>query len=114
MRIYPYTVRLIDPLFYSRESLSGAFTPPYLHATAINHAVAWAMGRSRIDQSYLISDAAGGRNVPRYANSFIEPDFYFTPASLEGDLDYYAETVKGDMDYYISPGFGQAKINGVA
>lgn len=112
MEIYPYTVKLIDPLFYSHEALSGAFTPKYLHATAINHAVAWAMGRPREDQSFIISDAKGGRNIPRYQHSWIEPDFYFTPAAIAGDADYLVETVKGDMDYLIQPGFGQARIMG--
>lgn len=112
MEIYPYVVKLIDPLFYSYEALSGAFTPAYIHATAINHAVAWAMGRAREDQSYIISEATGGRNIPRYTHSWIEPDFYFTPASLKGDVDYMVEMVKGDMDYFIQPGFGQARIMG--
>ncbi|MBM4146283.1 MAG: hypothetical protein FJ240_08430 [Nitrospira sp.] len=113
MEIYPYTIKLIDPLFYSHEALSGAFTPPYLHATAINLAVAWGIGRIRKDQSYIISDAGGGRNIPRYEHSWIEPDFYFTPAAIDGNADYIVETVKGDMDYFIQPGFGQAKILGI-
>ena len=112
MEIYSFTIKLIDPLFYSHESLSGAYTPGYLHATAINHAVTWAMGRPREDQSFVISDAKCGRNIPRYDHSWIEPDFYFTPASIDGDLEYMVETVKGDMDYFIQPGFGQAKIMG--
>jgi|GEM_PF-933817 len=112
MEIYPYTIKLIDPLFYSHEALSGAFTQPYLHATAVNHAIAWSMGRIREDQSYIISDAGGGRNIPRYEHSWIEPDFYFTPAAIDGNADYMVETVKGDMDYLIQPGFGQAKIMG--
>lgn len=112
MDIYPYTIKLIDPLFYSHEALSGAFTPAYLHATAVNHAVAWSMGRIREDQSYIISDQTGGRNIPRYQNSWIEPDFYFTPAAAVESIDYMVETVKGDMDYLIQPGFGQAKISG--
>ncbi len=112
MEIYPYTVKLIDPLFYSHEALSGAYTPAYLHATAMNHAVAWSMGRVREDQSYIISEQNGGRNIPRYNHSWIEPDFYFTPASIVGGVNYIVETVKGDMDYLIQPGFGQAKIFG--
>jgi len=112
MEIYSFTIKLIDPLFYSNEALSGAYTPGYLHATAINHAVTWTMGKPREDQSFVISDAKGGRNVPRYDHSWIEPDFYFTPASIDGDLEYMVETVKGDMDYLIQPGFGQAKIMG--
>ncbi|MCF6148679.1 MAG: hypothetical protein E3K37_08465 [Candidatus Kuenenia sp.] len=112
MEIYPYTIKLIDPLFYSHEALSGAYTTAYLHATAINHAVAWSMGRMREDQSYIISEEKGGRNIPRYTHSWIEPDFYFTPASPKGAVNYLVETVKGDMDYLIQPGFGQAKILG--
>lgn len=112
MEIYPYTITLIDSLFYSQEALSGAYTPRYLHATAINHAVAWSMGRLREDQSYIISDSGGGRNIPRYEHSWIEPDFYFTPAAINGNANYMVETVKGDMDYLIQPGFGQAKIMG--
>lgn len=110
MDIHTYRIKLIDPLFYSHEALSGAYTQRYLHATAVNHAVAWAMGRSREEQGYIISDANGGRNIPRYMDSWIEPDFYFTPASIDGTVDYLTETVKGDMDYLIQPGFGQAKI----
>lgn len=112
MQVYPYTIKLIDPLFYSHEALSGAFTQPYLHATAVNHAIAWAMGRSREDQSYIISESRGGRNTPRYEHSWIEHDFYFTPASIDGEMSYIVETVKGDMDYLIQPGFGQVKILG--
>lgn len=112
MEIYPYTIKLIDPLFYSHEALSGAYTPAYLHATAMNHAVAWSIGRLREDQSYIISEQNGGRNIPRYNHSWIEPDFYFTPASIVGGVNYIVETVKGDMDYLIQPGFGQAKILG--
>ncbi|MDN3511262.1 MAG: type I-D CRISPR-associated protein Cas5/Csc1 [Candidatus Jettenia sp. CY-1] len=112
MEIYPYTIKLIDPLFYSHEALSGAYTTAYLHATAVNHAVAWSMGRMREDQSYIISEEKGGRNIPRYNHSWIEPDFYFTPASPKGSVNYLVEIVKGDMDYLIQHGFGQAKILG--
>lgn len=112
MEIYPYTIKLIDPLFYSHEALSGAYTPAYLHATAVNHAVAWSMGRIREDQSYIVSGKTGGRNIPRYQHSWVEPDFYFTPAAAVGSIDYMVETAKGDMDYLIQPGFGQAKILG--
>lgn len=110
MDIHAYSIKLIDPLFYSHEALSGAYTQRYLHATAVNHAVAWAMGRAREEQSYVTSDAGGGRNAPRYTDSWIEPDFYFTPAAIDGAVDYLVETIKGDMDYLIQPGFGQAKI----
>lgn len=112
MEIYPYTIKLIDPLFYSHEALSGAYTTAYIQATAINHAVAWSMGRLREDQCYIISEEKGGRNIPRYNHSWIEPDFYFTPASPKGPVNYLVEIVKGDMDYLIQPGFGQAKILG--
>ena len=112
MEIHSYRIKLIDPLFYAHEALSAAYTQRYLHATAVNHAVAWAMGRAREEQSYIITDAQGGRNAPRYQDSWIEPDFYFTPAAIEGDVDYLVEMVKGDMDYLIQPGYGQAKIMG--
>ncbi len=114
MELFSYTIKLIDPLFYSQEALAGAYTPAFLHATAINHAVVWAMGRPREDQKYIISEKDGGRNIPRYQNSWIEPDFYFTPARISGDLEYLVETVKGDQDYYIQAGYGQAKIMGVS
>lgn len=113
MELFSFRIRLIDPVFFAREGVSGAFTPPYLHATALNHAVTWAMGEEREDQSYLMSDQRGGRNTPHYESSLIDDDFYFTPARLVGSPNYYTEIVKGDGDRAIQVGYGAAKINGV-
>ncbi len=113
MELYSYSLKLIDPLFFAREGISGAFTPPYLHATALNHAFAWAMGKSREDQSYFMTDSKGGRNTPHYESSLIDKDFYLTPARLSGPPSYYTEMVKGDGDKTIQVGYGVAKINNV-
>ncbi len=114
MELYSYNVKLIDPLFFAREGISGAFAPPYLHATALNHALTWAMGKGREDQPYFMTDENGGRNNPRYETSWIDENFYTTPARLKGTPTYYTEIVKGDGDKNIQVGYGAAKINGVA
>ncbi|MHB9053375.1 MAG: hypothetical protein ACYC5F_05230 [Thermoleophilia bacterium] len=111
MRLYNYTVQLIDPLFFSREGIGGARTPPYIHATAINHAITWAIGRKREDQAYIISDAGGGKNAPRYKNSRIDRDFYFTPARLKGSPNYQTEIVKGDREAWVQVSYGGAKLD---
>lgn len=113
MELFSFTIKLVDPIFFARESISGAFTPPYLHATALNHAVTWAMGKTRDDQSYFMTEQQGGRNTPHYENSLIDDDFYLTPARLVGPPNYYTEIVKGDGDRAIQVGYGAAKINGV-
>jgi len=102
MNIYRYTVRLLDPLFYAREGLSAAFTPPYLHATAMNLAVKCALCLDPQDQPYLISDLNGGRNTARYQNSLVSDDFYFTPARLTSPLKYMPEITKGENDGFAS------------
>jgi hypothetical protein len=104
MKIFQYTIKLIDPLFYSLEGLRGAMTPHYLHATAVNHAVAYATGGIE-NQPYLISEDNGGRNTPRYANSLISEDFYFTPARMRGNFRYLPEIVKGERDGFIVKGY---------
>jgi len=114
MNLYSYSLKLLDPLFFAREGISGAFTPPYIHATALNHAVAWAMGKSRNEQSYLMTNINGDRNVPFYKSSLIDNDFYLTPARLKGSPSYYTEIVKGDGDKTIRAGYGAAKINNVS
>jgi CRISPR type I-D-associated protein Csc1 len=114
MNLYSYSLKLIDPLFFAREGISGAFTPPYIHATALNHALAWAMGKSREEQSYLMTNTNGNRNTPFYENSLIDEDFYLTPARLRGAPSYYTEIVKGDGDKTIQIGYGAAKINGIS
>jgi len=114
MNLYSYSLKLLDPLFFAREGISGAFTPPYIHATALNHAVAWAMGKCRDEQSYLMTNINGDRNVPFYESSLIDNDFYLTPARLKGSPSYYTEIVKGDGDKAIQVGYGAARINNVS
>jgi CRISPR type I-D-associated protein Csc1 len=114
MELYYYSLKLIDPLFFAREGISGAFTPPYIHATALNHALAWAMGKSQDTQSYLMTNINGDRNVPFYESSLMDNDFYLTPARLKGSPNYYTEIVKGDGDKTIQVGYGAAKINNVS
>ena len=96
IRIFRYGITLLDALFYSREGLSGAITPKYLHATAVNHAAAYALGINPENQPYIISENNGGRNVPRYENSLICGDFYFTPARPKGTITYQPEIAKGE------------------
>ena len=79
--------QLIDPIFYSKEGLSAATTPSYLHATAVNHAVAYGLGRESINPILFLEN--GRRNIPRYESSQICPDFYFTPARIE---EYHIST----------------------
>ncbi len=114
MYLYSYSLKLIDPLFFAREGISGAFTPPYIHATALNHALSWAMGKERPDQPYFMAEENGGINSPRYETSWIDENFYATPARLRGTPTYYTEIVKGDGDKNPQVGYGAAKINGVA
>ncbi len=112
MELFSFRIKLIDPVFFAREGISGAFTPPYLHATALNHAITWAMGKKRDDQSYLMADQYGGRNTPRYESSLIDNDFYFTPARIVGSPNYYTEIVKGDGDRAIQMGYGITEFEG--
>lgn len=109
MRLFQYTITLIDPLFYSIEGLSGAMTPHCLHATAVNHAVAYAEGGME-SQPYLISEINGGRNTPRYKNSLISESFYFTPARIEGNFKYLPEIVKGELDGFAVKGYAGAEV----
>jgi hypothetical protein len=111
VRLFRYRVELIDPLFFAQENLSGAHCPPFLHATALNHAVVWAMGLAREDQTFVISDLGGGMNRPRYRHSFIEPDFYFTPGRLDAPPRYLAETAKGDREGWLQVSYGGAKLS---
>lgn len=101
MKVYLYEIKLLDPLFYSREGLSAAFTVPYLHATSVNLAVKSAINLDPAEQPLLISDENGGRNTPRYSNSLVSEDFYFTPARLATPLKYFPEVTKGENDGYI-------------
>lgn len=113
MTLWSYRIKLIDPLFFSREGISGAFTPPYIHATALNYAVASSIGKCREDQLYITADADRGRNTPWYKSSKIEKDFYLTPARLCSSPNYYVEVVKGDGDRLIEIGYGSKQLEGV-
>jgi len=54
MKIFRYTLNLLDPLFYSKEGLGGAVTPRYIHATAINLAIAYSLNLEPENQPYII------------------------------------------------------------
>lgn len=101
LRVYLYRIKLFDPLFYAREGLSAAYTPPYLHATAVNLAVKSALNLNPEAQPLLVLDNNGTRNIPRYSNSLVSDDFYFTPARLMVPLKYFSEVTKGENDGYI-------------
>jgi len=101
-KIYLYRIKLFDFLFYSREGLSAAFTPPYLHATTVNLAVKNAVNIDPQQQPYLVKDESGlSKNNPRYKNSLVSNDFYFTPARLTTPLKYFPEITKGENDGFI-------------
>lgn len=106
MKLYSYKLTLIDPLYFALEGISGAFTPNCIHATAINCAVSWSLGIISDKQSYITYDDKNEkRNVPKYENSLINENFYFTPAeSIK--TSYYPEIIKGDGDKYIQVGYG--------
>lgn len=112
MRIFRYTLKLIDPLFYAREGLAGAFSPKLLHATAVNCAVASALNINPENQPYITSEKNGGANTPRYKNSKIASEFYFTPARPRGNISYFPEIAKGEADGFIRLGFGGIKLKG--
>ena len=99
--VYRYRIRLLDPLFYAREGLGAAYTPPYLHATALNMAVKSALNLDPAGQPYIVSDENGGRNIPRYDCSLVSRDFYFTPGRLASALHYRPEVTKGETDGYV-------------
>lgn len=102
MKVYLYEIKLLDPLFYSREGLSASFTVGYLHATAINLAITSALNLLPKEQPYLIMNTPlNNRNNPKYTNSLISDKFYFTPARLKTPLKYFPEITKGENDGYI-------------
>ncbi len=110
MKIHPFSITLLDPVFYSREGLVGAFSPKYLHATAINHAVAYTLGKE-VDQPYIMSDKEGGRNTPRYTSSYVQEfGFYYTPARPRSNVSYHVEVVKADGDELINKRYGSIKL----
>ncbi|MDI6884887.1 MAG: type I-D CRISPR-associated protein Cas5/Csc1 [archaeon] len=106
IQIFRYGITLLDALFYSREGLSGAITPKYLHATAVNHAATYALGINPENQPYIISEDNGGRNTARYENSLICEDFYFTPARPKDNITYQPEIAKGELDGFAKKGYG--------
>jgi len=48
--------------------------------------------------------------MPRYENSFISHDFYFTPARMKGNPIYIPEIVKGELDGFVRKGYPGAEI----
>jgi len=107
MKIFSYFIKLIDFVFYSREGLSGAIPPLYLHSTAINGAVAAALNSVPQIQPYISIDSkTTKRNNPLYDNSVLSHDFYFTPAKPVGAVKLTPEYVKGEQDGYTVSGYG--------
>lgn len=101
MRILAARLLFLDAVYYAREGLSAAVTPPVLHATALNGALAAATNEDPSRQPYLISDNNGGANVPRYKDSRFCEKFYATPARLIGNLKYRVEIAKGDSEGFM-------------
>lgn len=107
MKIYRYVIRLHDFLFYSKEGLSGAIPPSYLHATAVNGAIASVLNSDPQKQPYITIDSSTAkRNNPIYENSILSDDFYFTPAKPLTDIKLVPEYVKGEQDGYAVYGYG--------
>lgn len=112
MKIYRYVIRLHDFLFYSREGLSGAIPPSYLHATAVNGAIASVLNSNPQRQPYITIDSATTkRNNPNYENSILSDDFYFTPAKPITGIQLIPEYVKGEQDGYAVYGYGGSVKN---
>ena len=107
MKIFKYRLKIIDPLIYSKGGLSGSITPSFIHATALNCSVAFSIGLNKEHQPYIVSEYNGGRNIPRYKNSYISEDFYFTPAKPEKSINLIPDLVKGENDGFIRIGYGK-------
>lgn len=101
LKVYLYRIKLLDPLFYAREGLWAAFTPHYLHATAVNLAITSALNIYPDKQPLLITDDDTHRNIPKYSSSLINDNFYFTPARLITPIKYFPEITKGENDGHI-------------
>jgi len=102
--LYRTRVILLDPLFYAREGLSGGFTPMILHATALNHAYASAVGICLPGQGYVQrpNENVNSPNVPVYKNSLVLEELYLTPMEPRGTVNYIAETTKGEHEGFLS------------
>ena len=101
MNIVRYTIALHDPLYYAREGLDGAFTPPCIHATALNCAVSDALCETPDQQPFVQIGADEGKDAPRYKDSRISRRFYLTPAAPEL-FGYWTEMAKGENDGFVS------------
>lgn len=102
MEVYHYTVELQDFLFYAQEAVSGTVTPRWLHATAVNYSLAYAMNAVPEQQPYFMH-TPDGRNVPAYSSSLIpEVGFYATAARVANSAKLKLVTflVKGDSEGY--------------
>lgn len=102
MEVYLYEIELQDFLFFAQEAVSGTVTPRWLHATAINYALAYAMNAVPDQQPYFMC-TSGGRNVPAYDSSFIPGvGFYATAARMTNSEKSKMVTflVKGDSEGY--------------
>ncbi|MGQ9474324.1 MAG: hypothetical protein ACUVRN_09810, partial [Candidatus Caldatribacteriaceae bacterium] len=59
MEVYRYNLELQDFLFYAQEAVSGTVTPRWLHATAVNYALAYALNAVPEKQPYFMRTADG-------------------------------------------------------
>ncbi len=106
MKVFRYILELQDFLFYAQEAVTGTVTPAWLHATALNHALAYAMNLFPEGQPYFMATAEG-RNVPAYSSSLIAgAGYYATPGRVENlrSLKPAIFLVKGDKEGYCVKG----------
>lgn len=106
MKVFRYRIELQDFLFYAQEAITGTVTPRWLHATALNYALAYAMNLFPERQPYFMA-MREGRNVPDYVSSLIaEAGYYATPARVEDIRAMKPVTflVKGDREGYCVKG----------
>jgi len=102
--VYRTRLTLLDPLFYAREGLSGGFTPLLLHATALNHAYAVAVGINLPGQTYVQVPKGDARSpdIPYYEHSLVFEKIYLTPMEPRGSVSYVAEITKGEHEGFFS------------
>lgn len=102
--IYRTRLTLLDPLFYAREGLSGGFTPQVIHATALNHAYAVAVGIFLPGQTFIQvpQDNARSPDIPYYQHSLVLDGIYLTPLEPSSSVSYVAEITKGEHEGFIS------------